>query len=89
RKAHEPPPRADQSYSQAQHAWRMVVELVVGLGIGLAIGYGLDEVFGTRPILLVLFTLLGFAAGVKTMLRTAKELQDESAARAAEKDEGK
>jgi ATP synthase protein I len=28
------------------------------------------------PIFLVLFTLLGFAAGVKTMLRSAKEMQD-------------
>jgi ATP synthase protein I len=28
------------------------------------------------PILLVVFTLLGFAAGVKTMVRTAKEMQE-------------
>lgn len=55
-------------------AWRMVMELVVGMGLGLAIGYGLDVVFGTKPFLMIIFVLLGFIAGIKTMLRTAAEL---------------
>lgn len=55
-------------------AWRMVLELVAGMGIGLAIGYGLDTLFGTKPIMMVIFVLLGFAAGIRTMLRTAAEL---------------
>ncbi len=63
------------AYSQAQHAWRMVIELVSGLLIGFAIGYGLDRLFGTMPVLMVIFTLLGFAAGVRVMIRTAQELQ--------------
>ena len=70
-----PKPVEDSHHRQAQHAWRMVIELVSGLGIGFGIGYGLDMVFGTLPILLVLFTLLGFAAGIKVMIRSAKELQ--------------
>ena len=53
----------------------MVIELVVGMVLGLAIGFGLDALFGTRPIFLVVFALLGFAAGVRTMLRTAEEVQ--------------
>ncbi len=73
---HRPKPKVEEHYSQAQHAWRMVIELVSGLGIGFGIGYGLDVVLGTMPILLVVFTLLGFAAGVKTMVRTAKEMQE-------------
>lgn len=73
--AQAPGPRKEEHYSLAQHAWRMVVELVAGLGIGFFIGYGLDSLFGTTPILLVIFTLLGFAAGVQTMIRTARELQ--------------
>ncbi|MDU8912930.1 AtpZ/AtpI family protein [Aestuariicoccus sp. MJ-SS9] len=68
-------PHQEEHYSQAQVAWRMVTELVAGLGIGFGIGYGLDALFGTLPFMLVLFTLLGFAAGVKTMLRTAQEIQ--------------
>lgn len=63
-------------FHQANQAWRMVTELVAGLVLGFGIGYGLDRLFGTTPILLVVFTLLGFAAGIKTMLRTAGEMKN-------------
>ncbi len=63
----------EEHYSQAQQGWRMVTELVAGLLIGFGIGYGLDVLLGTTPILLVLFTLLGFAAGVRVMMRTAAD----------------
>jgi ATP synthase protein I len=53
----------------------MVTELVAGLGIGFGIGYGLDMAIGTAPFLMLIFTLLGFTAGVKTMMRSAKEIQ--------------
>lgn len=76
KKAHAPAPTKADHHTMAQVAWRMVIELVAGLGIGFGIGYGLDVLFGTRPVLLVLFTLLGFAAGVRTMLRTAEEVQE-------------
>ena len=67
----------------------MVIELVAGLGIGFGIGYGLDVLFGTLPIFMVLFTMLGLAAGVKTMLRSAREIQEKKmAATADERDEG-
>lgn len=75
KKSQEPGPRAQDHHSQAQLAWRMVIELVAGLGIGFGMGYGLDSLFGTTPILLVLFTFLGFAAGIKTMMRSAAEIQ--------------
>jgi len=77
---------SEEHYSQAQLAWRMVIELVAGLGIGFGIGYGLDSLFGTLPIFLVLFLFLGLAAGVKTMLRSAQEVQRKQAE--ASKDKG-
>ncbi|WP_138468152.1 AtpZ/AtpI family protein [Poseidonocella sp. HB161398] len=77
--------KGGDKYSQANIAWTMVTELVAGLAIGCGIGMGLDAILGTRPWLLVLFTLLGFAAGVKTMMHTAGEVQKEKqAAKAAE-----
>jgi len=85
RKAQEPKPRVDEHYSMANLAWRMVIELVAGLAIGFGIGYGLDLLFGTLPIFMVLFVLLGLAAGVKTMLRSAQEIQDKKLADEAEK----
>ncbi|MEM8980007.1 MAG: AtpZ/AtpI family protein [Pseudomonadota bacterium] len=71
--------QVEDGHSQAQLAWRMVIELVAGLAIGFGIGYGLDWLFGTTPIFLVLFIGFGFAAGVNVMMRTAKEVQEKTA----------
>jgi len=71
-----PRPHQEEHYSQAQHAWRMVIELVAGLMIGFGIGYGLDVLLGTLPVFLVVFTMLGLAAGIKTMMRSAAEMQE-------------
>ncbi|MBP1805831.1 AtpZ/AtpI family protein [Rubellimicrobium aerolatum] len=78
----------ESHYSQANLAWRMVIELVAGLMIGASIGYGLDTLLGTMPIFLVLFLFLGLAAGVKTMLRSAREMQLKGEAAAARDKEG-
>jgi len=63
KKTQAPKPRGDEHYSGANLAWRMVIELVAGLGIGFGIGYGLDVVLGTLPVMMMIFTLLGLAAG--------------------------
>jgi ATP synthase protein I len=78
-----------KDYAQANLAWRMVIELVAGLGIGFGMGYGLDYAFGTMPLFLVIFTFLGLAAGVKTMLASAKEIEKQQAAKAAMDEEDK
>lgn len=80
-------PHQEEHYSKAQQGWRMVTELVAGLLIGFGIGYGLDVLLGTTPILLVLFTLLGFAAGVRVMMRTAAELAAKPHAGGADDDD--
>ena len=80
-------PHSEEHYSQANMAWRMVIELVAGLGIGFGIGYGLDTLFGTLPIFMVLFIFFGLAAGVKTMMRSAAEMQNEALAKQADKSE--
>lgn len=74
-----PPKSGPGKVEQANWAWHMVIELVVGMSIGLAIGWGLDWLFGTVPIFLMIFGLLGFAAGIKVMLETAKEMQKRNA----------
>ena len=84
---HRPQSQIEHHHSQAHAGWRMVTELVAGLLIGFCIGYGLDSLFGTLPIFLVLFVLLGFAAGVKTMLRSAQDIQRAQSGQ-TDKDEG-
>jgi ATP synthase protein I len=76
-----------KGFSQGEVAWRMVIELATGIMLGSGIGYGLDVLFGTLPIFLVIFSLVGFAAGIRTMLGTARELAQKTAATAA-KDKG-
>ncbi len=76
-----------KGFSQGEVAWRMVIELVTGMLLGMAIGYGLDVLAGTLPIFLIIFSLMGFAAGIKTMLGTAREL-GQKAAETAAKGEG-
>jgi ATP synthase protein I len=88
-KGKEPPPKTNtvKGFSQGEVAWRMVIELVTGMLLGMGIGYGLDVLFGTLPVFLIIFSLFGFAAGVKTMLGSAKQLAQKAADDAA-RDEG-
>ena len=56
--------------------WRMVIELVTGMILGVSLGMALDYIIGSEPIFLILFSLLGFMAGVKTMIATAKKMNE-------------
>ena len=76
-RAPKPRPRIERQFSEAAVAWRMVTELVAGLGIGFGIGYVLDGWTGLKPLFMVVFTTLGFVAGVRVMKRTADELNRE------------
>ena len=59
-------------------ATKIAVELVVGIAIGGLIGRVLDQQFGTGPVLLIVFLLLGFAAGLMNVVRTARRMQAEA-----------
>jgi ATP synthase protein I len=54
--------------------FRISIEFVAGVAVGAGIGYGLDRWFGTAPVMMVLFLLLGGAAGVMNAYRAAKGL---------------
>ena len=56
--------------------WRMVIELVTGMLLGIALGMAVDYLFGSEPVFLIVFSLLGFIAGVKTMIATAKKMNE-------------
>lgn len=73
-------PQTVKGFSQGEVAWRMIIELCTGMVLGLGLGYGLDLLAGTLPVFLVLFAGAGFAAGVKTMLGTARAMNDAAAA---------
>ena len=50
-------------------------QLVAGVAIGGALGYFLDRWLGTAPWLMVVLLMAGFAAGMMTVMRTAREMQ--------------
>lgn len=88
RATNAPKPVKEEHHTMANMAWRMVIELVAGIAIGFGIGFGLDWLFGTMPIFLILFIGLGMAAGIRTMMRTAEEVQKMHMAQAAEDKKG-
>ena len=76
RKAVEPEQPIQNKFSASEVGWRMIIELTAGVFIGFGLGYGLDFLFSTKPVFILILTLFGFAAGVKTMMRSARELQE-------------
>jgi ATP synthase protein I len=67
-----PKPPADQD-GLGGSPWgiglRVGIELVSALVVAVAIGYGLDRIFHTTPILTAVFVPLGGAAGVVNLWR--------------------
>lgn len=56
-------------------AFKIAVELVVGVLFGGLIGWALDRYLGSRPWLMMVFLVLGFAAGMMNVVRTARRMQ--------------
>lgn len=54
---------------------RIAIDLVAAVAVGTGLGIALDRWLGTSPWLLLLFFLLGSAAGVLNVIRTAHELE--------------
>jgi ATP synthase protein I len=66
---HRGRPAADASgYARG---FRLSSELVAGVLVGAAIGWALDRMLGISPWGLIVFLLLGFAAGVVNVMRAA------------------
>ena len=53
--------------------FRICVDLLSAVVIGAAIGYVLDELFGSKPWLMSLFLLFGGAAGILNVYRLSKQ----------------
>ena len=54
-------------------AMRIGIELVVAVFVGTGIGWLLDQWLGTKPWLMVVFFLLGAAAGFFNVIRMASQ----------------
>ncbi len=64
-------PRQTADASAYARGFRMSTELVAGVVVGALIGWLLDRWLGISPWGLIVFLLLGFAAGVLNVMRAA------------------
>jgi ATP synthase protein I len=84
-----PPP------GQSSIAFRFATELVAALIVGGGLGWGIDWLCGhfgfhTRPAFMILFFVLGAAAGIRNVMRAAHEINAEiAAARSSDDGNGK
>ena len=62
-------PAADTS--AIARGFRLSAELVAGVLVGAGIGWLLDRWLGSSPLGMIVFLLLGFAAGVLNVMRAA------------------
>ncbi|MEM1399050.1 MAG: AtpZ/AtpI family protein [Pseudomonadota bacterium] len=74
---HGPTKTASRSVRTAGMAvgLRVVVDLAAGVVVGTGIGIVLDRWLGTTPWFLLVFFLIGSAAGLLNVYRTAQELE--------------
>jgi ATP synthase protein I len=83
-KAKRPPP------TPLGIAGRFATELVASLVVGGGLGWGLDWLLGrfglhTKPVFLIVFFILGAAAGIRNVMRAATELNARMASKDLEK----
>ncbi len=64
-------PRPTADVSGYARGFRLSSELVAGVLVGAGLGWLIDRWLGTTPWGLMVFLLLGFAAGVLNVMRTA------------------
>ncbi len=74
RKENERPSASLQGATGFAKGYRLASEFVAGTLVGGLIGYGIDWFFGTLPIGLIVFLLLGFGAGILNMARAANRV---------------
>ena len=61
-------------------AFRLSTEMVSALAVGAGLGWGLDWLFGTGHILMIVMLVLGAAAGIRNVMSAARELNAQAQA---------
>ena len=56
-------------------ALKISTELVASVVVGSTIGFLLDNWFDTKPLLTICFFIMGVAAGILNVFRSAKKMQ--------------
>jgi ATP synthase protein I len=73
---HNPGPGAISDSSALARGIRLSTEFVAGIVVGAGLGWLIDRLAGTSPWGMIVFLLLGFAAGVLNLIRAAGVVRD-------------
>ena len=65
----------DKPTSNLGTAFKLSTELVVTVVVGTIIGFILDNWFGTKPWLILIFFFVGVIAGIMNVIKSAKKMQ--------------
>jgi len=65
----------NQKTSNFGEAFKMSTELVAAVVVGTIIGFILDNWFGTKPWLILIFFFVGVIAGILNVIKSAKNMQ--------------
>jgi ATP synthase protein I len=74
----DPVSRPAGNASAMARGFRLSTELVAGVLVGAGIGWLLDKWLGISPWGMIVFLLLGFAAGVLNVMRAAGVVQSDT-----------
>jgi ATP synthase protein I len=69
-------PQEDANLSGLGFGMRIATEFMAGTAVGFGLGYALDTWCNTTPIFILLFTLLGFGAGLLNVYRFIMKIDD-------------
>jgi len=56
-------------------ALKISTELVAAVAVGTILGFILDNWFGTKPLLTIIFFIMGVTAGILNVIKSAKKMQ--------------
>lgn len=62
------------------YGFRLSVELMAGLLVGLGVGYLIDGWLGTRPWFMLVFMVLGMGGGILNVMRVTRTMEQRAAA---------
>ena len=66
----------DTPSSKLGVAFKISTEMVAAVVVGTIIGFILDNWFGTKPWLILIFFFVGVVAGILNVFRSAKSIQN-------------
>ena len=66
----------DMPSSKLGIAFKISTEMVAAVVVGTIIGFILDNWFGTKPWLILIFFFAGVVAGILNVFRSAKSMQN-------------